>query len=232
MTNQHNKGPVSGAAALVAEPDMDGGLSAETLALVRKTVKDAGGEPYAPQKPRQKTRRKQVRKPVIGPMLSRLGHVLGKIKFPSRRDVVDAGTVDAATDTDTTAKSDTEEAPATGKRDRTYLYLLAFGVIFFLPSWVVPSVLLFAVAMIAIIYLSLGPDRLSEIVLERYEQLKLRNPARAESLRLWAQQFAARLAWFLGKLPEKWTEGLQIPTFHDPAQTTRNVADDPFKNMR
>ncbi|MHA6262691.1 hypothetical protein ACXYMO_05780 [Arenibacterium sp. CAU 1754] len=193
-------------------------LSAETLALVRQTVEASEGNASG-------SKRKMLffNRATGAPRSSLFAAIKRRLSGLFRKPAkVDDDAVPQAAD----AASISRKRP-----DRIYLFLIAFAVIFFLPVWVVPTVLLFTIMTLAIIYLSLGPDRITEIVLNRYATLKENNPEKAEATRVWAHDFSRRLERLVAKLPESWTQGLYLPTFEEDVDPDEKFAQDPFERL-
>jgi hypothetical protein len=90
---------------------------------------------------------------------------------------------------------------------------------------------LFTLFVAGIAYLTLGPDRVSEIVAARFERLKARDPARAEALRRRAARVSRGAARLADRLPAHWTTGLAIPDFEPAGETPEKLRDDPFARL-
>lgn len=89
------------------------------------------------------------------------------------------------------------------------LFVLAVVVIW--RPWLVPLLLFVALFSALIAYLTLGPDRVAELIAARWEWFQKRYPERAEIVLGKAQRGADRLDAWLAKLPEKWTDGVYLP---------------------
>ena len=111
------------------------------------------------------------------------------------------------------------------------LAIALLAVIFVLRPLAVLGMALVALMVALITYFSLGPDRVGEIVVARYQRLKSRDPARAEVLRKRAARTSARLSRLLDHLPERWTQGLYLPDFEEPAEQPAQMHNDPFDRL-
>ncbi|PIE08599.1 MAG: hypothetical protein CSA73_01480, partial [Rhodobacterales bacterium] len=58
-----------------------------------------------------------------------------------------------------------------------------------------------------------------------------RDPDRAEALRARAAGLSARLARLLERLPNRWTQGLYLPTFEEPSPDVYEDDTDPFERL-
>ncbi len=116
---------------------------------------------------------------------------------------------------------------------RRYTFAATMTVIFLWRPWLLPILFLVAVWIVLIVYLTLGPDRVTELVVGRWQKLRRDRPELAERLRRRANRMTLRLHAVLNRLPDKWTEGLYLPDFSDPAPDAKSVnsVDDPFEKL-
>lgn len=102
--------------------------------------------------------------------------------------------------------------------------------IFVWNPWVLPSLTLLLLAITAILYFSLGPDRVGAGIARWHARLHRRNPDRAEALRKRAATWSARLERRAALLPAGWTDGLYFPSF-EPDETPSDMTCDPFDRL-
>ncbi|WP_378212627.1 hypothetical protein U5922_011900 [Aquicoccus sp. G2-2] len=84
-------------------------------------------------------------------------------------------------------------------------------VVMFWKPWLIPGVIftLFWVGLIA--WLTMGPDRASEMVAQLWERFSRRFPARAATWLTRIQSVADKIDGWLARLPERWTDGIYLP---------------------
>ncbi|PIE09149.1 MAG: hypothetical protein CSA73_00010 [Rhodobacterales bacterium] len=111
------------------------------------------------------------------------------------------------------------------------LVTATLAVIVVLWPLVVLGAVLLAVALAAVAWFSLGPDRVYEMILDGYWRLHARNPDRAEALRARAAGLSARLTRLLERLPDRWTQGLYLPSFEEPRSDVCEDDSDPFERL-
>ena len=110
------------------------------------------------------------------------------------------------------------------------MFFVAVAVIFYLRPWLIPITFLLTFLTVLIGYLSLGPDRVAELVVTNWRRLHARKPEFAENLRARAEAMAIRIDAFLDRLPEKWTDGLYVPDFSRSDQKDADLPD-PFERL-
>lgn len=94
--------------------------------------------------------------------------------------------------------------------------------------WLIPSLVLLTLAVAAILWLSIGPDRASQGIAAWHARMARRNPARAETLRRFAARCSLRAERIASHLPDRWTRGLYFPDFEaDTGADTSN----PFERL-
>ena len=111
-------------------------------------------------------------------------------------------------------------------------FVVLAGIVVWRP-WLIPGLLfvLFWVGLIA--YLTMGPDRVSEVAQGRWEWFRARFPERAERVMGWMQRSADRMDGWLARLPERWTDGVYLPDL-GRSQADAEPADaqpDPFDRL-
>lgn len=107
------------------------------------------------------------------------------------------------------------------------LAILLLVTFVLLKPWVFVSLFAAILVTLAVVYLSVGPDRLRRLVLAWFHRLQRRNPERADAVRQRAARIGARVSSLLERLPETWTFGLYVPDFEQPPQN----APDPFDRL-
>ena len=115
---------------------------------------------------------------------------------------------------------------------RKHLIYAVLALIMVVRPWLLPCVLLLIFWAVVIAYLTLGPDRVTEIVATRWYKLRERRPALAERLRQRADKIALRIDAVLDRLPEKWTNGLYLPDLSEAALLgAQDDRPDPFDRL-
>jgi len=109
------------------------------------------------------------------------------------------------------------------------LALLAIFTIIF-PGYVMLFVVL-AVLSVLIAWLTLGPDRASEMVANWHSRLAARDPERAERLRRRAARVSAVITSSVDRLPDSWTTGFALPDFEPMDAPPEKLKDDPFDKL-
>ncbi|MEM9911526.1 MAG: hypothetical protein AAF922_12150 [Pseudomonadota bacterium] len=109
-------------------------------------------------------------------------------------------------------------------------FLLVFLLVFFTgPVLFIASM---AMLLALVLYFSLGPDRVRDLVLERYARLKARDPEAAARLRGRAAKASQALGNVVDRLPESWTRGLYLPDFEEPDEGSERWTSDPFERLK
>ena len=116
---------------------------------------------------------------------------------------------------------------------RKHILLAALALVMVLRPWLVPTILFVAFWAALIGYLTLGPDRVAEMVTGGWDRLRRRRPELAERLRQRADRTANRLDAVLDRLPGKWKEGLYLPDFSEEGtrHDTMDTLPDPFERI-
>lgn len=107
--------------------------------------------------------------------------------------------------------------------------LLAVYTILF-PGYVALYLVL-AILSAVIAWLTLGPDRASELVVNWHARLAQRDPERAEMLRLRAARVSATITRWVDQLPDSWTTGFTLPDFEPTGAVPEKLKDDPFEKL-
>lgn len=116
--------------------------------------------------------------------------------------------------------------------DAPRIFALVLLAVFLLyKPWQVFFLALFGVAIIAITYFSLGPERCAELVAAWFEKLKARDPEKAEQLRQRAIRMSQWASKTLALLPERWTAGLYLPDFQPGGEMPEKMKSDPFDRL-
>ena len=77
--------------------------------------------------------------------------------------------------------------------------------------WLIPGLLFLTFWAGLIAYFSLGPDRVSELVVSAWAKFEKRSPERAARSLARIQAAADRIDGWLARLPERWTDGIYLP---------------------
>lgn len=77
--------------------------------------------------------------------------------------------------------------------------------------WLLPGLLFLTLWIALIVYLTVGPDRLAELITPLRARLAARYPDKAAEIRRRAQIGADRVEALLEKLPARWREGIYLP---------------------
>ncbi|GKY87536.1 hypothetical protein [Sinisalibacter aestuarii] len=88
-----------------------------------------------------------------------------------------------------------------------------------------------AVLMAGVGYVSLGPDRVHELIADWHDRLAQRDPQRAEAIRLRAARVSRAAMALADRLPERWTSGLYLPDFEPAAEMPEKMKHDPFDRL-
>ncbi|MCI2399845.1 hypothetical protein [Aliiroseovarius subalbicans] len=116
--------------------------------------------------------------------------------------------------------------------DAPRMMALAMLVVVFIwrPGFVVGMAVL-ALLIAAIVYFSLGPERVAQMVAAWHGRLAARDPDRAEVLRLRAAWVSKRIATLVNRLPNRWTAGLYLPDFEPEGEMPEAMDNDPFDRL-
>ncbi|MCE8510490.1 hypothetical protein KBY28_18710 [Ruegeria pomeroyi] len=109
--------------------------------------------------------------------------------------------------------------------------ILAVAILIGWPG-LFPLLLGLAIALPVIAYLTLGHDRMSEVVAAVFDRFRRLDPVRAEILRGWAMRRVAGIERVLSWLPERWTTGLYLPDFRDAPNSHDKMRLDPFSRFQ
>jgi len=111
---------------------------------------------------------------------------------------------------------------------------VALAVIMVVRPLLLPLLVLVSILVAVIVFLTLGPDRIAELLSEGWQRLARRRPALAERLRQRADRFALRFDAMLAYLPERWAEAMALPDL-SRATLSRDATEerpDPFDRLR
>ena len=142
--------------------------------------------------------------------------------------------------TATLARHTRQAAAATGRatwrflrRDDTprNMAIALLVVMILLRPGVVASLALLTALIALTSYLTLGHDRSAEILAERFDRLRQRDPQAAERLRARAIRATAMADRLAARLPERWTTGLYLPDFARSAPLPEKMKTDPFDRL-
>lgn len=117
-------------------------------------------------------------------------------------------------------------------RKHISLALLAFVV--FMRPWLIPGLLFVAFWVALVAYLTLGHDRMAEILSSGWQKLATRKPETAKALRHRADMFALRFDALLSKLPDSWAEKLALPDLSQSSEDDEKLDElpDPFDRLK
>lgn len=90
------------------------------------------------------------------------------------------------------------------------LFALFIGVMVWRP-WLIPGILFLLFWIGLIVHLTLGPDRVAELLTPIRQKLAARYPEKAETMRRRAQAGADRLESWIERLPARWRDGIYLP---------------------
>lgn len=204
---------------IVEETTNTGVLDDATLEIVRKLVADETGT--SPTNSQQRTSNEpryqegQGIKFLISAPLRRLSFCLRPRRLTAARAV----------------------PPCEGEARRTLsltprmMVPAIFAAVILIEPLLIPGLSLFFLTMVTIVYFSLGPDRVTELVLDRYQRINQRDPEKAMRLRNGAAQMSARAAVWIDRLPPRWTRGLYLPDFEDEPKPHEKLSTDPFDRL-
>ncbi|MEO3416490.1 hypothetical protein AAFO92_17705 [Roseovarius sp. CAU 1744] len=113
---------------------------------------------------------------------------------------------------------------------RKHLIFAVLAAIMYFRPWLLPGTLFITFLCVLIGYLTLGPDRVAELVVGAWQRLHARRPDLAETIRQRAEAMAVRIDAALDRMPGKWADGVHVPDFSkpDPAEADRP---DPFERL-
>ncbi|MEP1934463.1 MAG: hypothetical protein ABJI96_05960 [Paracoccaceae bacterium] len=113
---------------------------------------------------------------------------------------------------------------------RILAMLILFVVVVIMP-WFILSLVLSGILLTLIIYFSLGPDRVCEMVAAWHTRLRCRDLDRAEDIRRRAAFWSKHISAIVSRLPEKWTAGLYLPDFEETSERPEKMKTDPFDRL-
>ena len=130
----------------------------------------------------------------------------------------------------------TEQAPALKQRGKGFqpdfrlsMTILVLAIFIWKPL-LLPGLTLLLIALVAIVYFTVGPDAIADRVAPWHYQMHRRNPDRAARWRARANRVSARLERWAKRLPRRWTDGLYFPSFEWEDETNQ-TASDPFERL-
>lgn len=109
--------------------------------------------------------------------------------------------------------------------------IMLLVIIFLAEPWFVLTVFLLAILTALVAYFSLGPDRVTELVVAWYDRLRQRDPDRAATLRHRAASCSKKMSEIVERLPDRWTTGLYLPDFEEPPELPKKMKSDPFDRL-
>ena len=109
-------------------------------------------------------------------------------------------------------------------------FILFVAVMLWRP-WLIPGIVLLSVWIGLIVYFTVGPERISELVISGWERFARRSPDRAERALGAIQRWADRLEGWLARLPETWTDGVYLPDLGRSHVEIAEDGPDPFDRL-
>lgn len=109
--------------------------------------------------------------------------------------------------------------------------IMLLVIAFLMEPWFLVTLFVFAMLTALVVYFSLGPDRVSELVVAWYERLRGRDPEKAETIRCRAAGLSKRASGIVERLPENWTTGLYLPDFEEADDLPEKMKSDPFDRL-
>ena len=111
---------------------------------------------------------------------------------------------------------------------------LVAALVVMLRPWLIPAILFVTFWVGLIAYLTLGHDRVVEMLTTAWDRFAARWPGRADALRHRADAFALKFDAFLEKLPKSWAKKLVLRDLSEPADTGPSLDDlpDPFEKLK
>lgn len=110
------------------------------------------------------------------------------------------------------------------------LALLAVSAIVW--PWIVAGFVALVVVVVTITWFTLGPDRVAELVVDWHARLALRDPDKAETIRLRAARVSRAITRTVERLPDRWTTGFYLPDFEPSQDMPEKMKDDPFDRLK
>ena len=134
-------------------------------------------------------------------------------------------------------RADAKDQTGPGRRhlfrlNRAHGAIGLLAVVMFLFPLLIPTILLLTFWLVLISYLSLGPDRVAEVVQNKWLKLAHRRPDMAVQLRHNAEEAAIRIDRCLDRLPTNWRDKVNLPAFSDPLCKEVDDGVDPFDRLR
>jgi hypothetical protein len=113
-----------------------------------------------------------------------------------------------------------------------HLCFVALAVVVFLRPWLIPITIVALLTLAAVIWLSLGPDRVSEFVHGLWLRLQARNPERAGKIRHRYQTGVTRINKILSRVPGRWAKRARLRDYADEErQQVETNLPDPFDRL-
>ncbi|MFK7938534.1 MAG: hypothetical protein AB8B82_04085 [Roseovarius sp.] len=115
-----------------------------------------------------------------------------------------------------------------------HIAIAGFVLVMVLRPWLIPGILFVTFWVGLIAWLTVGPDRMMEIISNGWDRLSARNPAMAERMRQRGDAFALRFDAMLDRLPDSWAEKLALPDMSKPVHADKDLdnAPDPFEKLK
>ena len=113
---------------------------------------------------------------------------------------------------------------------RKFAFFALIAAVVYVRPWLIPITLFVAFWVVLIGYLTLGPDRVAELVVGAWQKLHARRPELAENIRHRAQAMAERIDAVLDRMPGSWSDQIHVPDF-SPNQNIAADRPDPFDRL-
>lgn len=130
----------------------------------------------------------------------------------------------------------TDQGPARKQRGKGFqpdfrlsMTILVLAIFIWKPL-LLPGLTLLLIALVAIVYFTVGPDAIADRIALWHYRIHRRNPDRAARWRARANRVSARLERWAKRLPRRWTDGLYFPSFEWEDETNQ-TASGPFERL-
>ena len=115
---------------------------------------------------------------------------------------------------------------------RTHVAIFALALIMLLYPLLIPGIIAVTFCVALISYLTLGPDRVVEMIADVWRRLDMSRPDLAEQIRQTAEDVAKYFEGWLARLPGDWSERISLPDFaRSDTIATVEHAPDPFDRL-
>lgn len=113
---------------------------------------------------------------------------------------------------------------------RRHIAVIAFMAVMIWRPWLIPGLVLLLVLVAIIVHLTLGPDRVAELLDPLREKAAKRFPDKAAELHRRAQLGADKVESWVEKLPARWRDNLTVPDLGRSGEPQFD-GEDPFSKL-